>query len=303
MRFVLGRQFRNRLLIQYYAKWKVDRQTMRQRSSTRSFRYAERASARVRRLVYDVCYRTFPVWNSARVGIRGSKVVVDVRPQEDEYQRSIYLTRTYERGTLELIRDLLNEGDIFIDIGANLGIMTLVASENVGPNGHVLAFEPSGRIRERFLKNIALNDVHNVTPYPYALGAMHGSAFLWNSANGNIGESRVYHSAKSGAEQIEIRTLDELVEGKYAPSRIRVIKIDVEGNELDVLRGAVRILESATNVALIVENNDPEVFNFLKQRFSFKPMRFLNSKFSDAQLCIIDDPSGISSDENIVYIR
>jgi FkbM family methyltransferase len=265
--------------------------------------YAYRLSVRLRRLVYNSFYEGLSIRKSARVRIRGSKAVVVVRPQEDQYQRRIYLTRTYESGTLALIRKTLRQGDIFIDVGANLGIMTLVASECVGDQGDIIAFEPSGHIRERLQRNLTLNDVSNVTLFPYALGASSGSAFLWNAPEGNIGESRVVKSETRGAERIDVRTLDEIVNQNWDLARVRIIKIDVEGKELDVLRGAVRILEGATNAVLIVENNDPETYNFLKDSFCFLPMQFQNSKFVDAELCAIDDPTSISTDENIVYLR
>ena len=72
------------------------------------------------------------------------RLVIRIVPRE-QISRALYVSGTYEPNALVVLRSLLREGDIFVDVGANVGVFSLVASGWVGPAGHVIAFEPSSR--------------------------------------------------------------------------------------------------------------------------------------------------------------
>jgi FkbM family methyltransferase len=180
----------------------------------------------------------------------------EVRPG-DQLSRAVYVSGTYEPKTLCVLRALLRRGDTFIDVGANAGIVSLAAAQWVGRSGAVHAFEPSSREYLRLLDTISRNRLVQVTAYPVALGADRGRARLKVASSGQgglntLGKSFAYdETALDRTEDVDVRTLDE-VAAEEQIGRSSAIKIDVEGMELHVLRGAREII-GRDRPALIVE--------------------------------------------------
>lgn len=176
-------------------------------------------------------------------------------------ERTIYYTGTYEKGTIHLMKQLLKEGDVFIDAGANIGLMSMVAATSVGPTGMVYAFEPFPLIFNRLVANIRLNHFRNIITYPVALASVSGEALLYPDSALNPGASSLINRAQN-VEPISIRK--EVLDVYFAKQKeISLIKIDVEGYELEVLKGATHLLKSAKAPALIVEcSSDRENFNY-----------------------------------------
>lgn len=100
----------------------------------------------------------------------GFDLVVDPRRNKG-VDASVYYNGTYEAGTVFTIMQSLRPGDVFIDAGANIGLMSLAAAQVVGPAGRVHAFEPVPELINLFRQNIALNGTPNVTLHPQALGS------------------------------------------------------------------------------------------------------------------------------------
>jgi len=175
----------------------------------------------------------------------------------DSLSRVVYVSGTYEPNTLCVLRALLRPGDVFIDVGGNAGIVSLAAAQWVGSTGHVHAFEPSGREYRRLVDTIARNHLSKVTAHRAALGARRGTAVLKvaSSQDGGLntlGRRFPYdHVALETLEDVEVRTLDEVVATEQV-GPISAIKIDVEGMELHVLRGASEII-ARDRPALVVE--------------------------------------------------
>ncbi len=106
-------------------------------------------------------------------------------------------------GNYDSVRDVLahlNEGDIFIDVGANIGLYTILAAQQVGPSGMVIALEPSRREFVRLLKNIELNTVDNVVPMYAAASERSGVARLLVSDIMHAGGNRIVSTKVDGAE-------------------------------------------------------------------------------------------------------
>ena len=125
-------------------------------------------------------------------------------------------------------RILLRPGDIFIDVGANVGLYTLWAADR---GAAVIAFEPSPPAADRLRRNLHLNS-YDVELHEVALGAEAG----WASFGGATGTTG--HLDELGRETVRVRTLDEVLGNRHA----RGIKVDVEGFERLVLQGAKRAL-------------------------------------------------------------
>ncbi len=194
---------------------------------------------------------TSPVMLKTRHGF-----VMAVDPLNDQGDdTTIFLTGTTERGTLSVLRAFLRERDGFIDVGANIGLMTLLASSRVGPNGTVHGFEPVPTTFEKLAENVAVNDASNVLLHRIALGAKRAVQSMRVVA-GHSGMSRLLDSGHQsiGDPEVEVETLDDLFSSPGGfPGRIAMVKLDVEGSEAEVLRGGRRFLSGPDAPALCVE--------------------------------------------------
>jgi FkbM family methyltransferase len=149
-----------------------------------------------------------------------------------------YLGRYYEFGVLRTMDHLLSRGDRFVDIGANIGMISLHARHLVGPSGRVDAFEPNPRCVEAIREHLEMNRIENVHIHPCALAEAPGSMRL-SLPDEHTGTATLATVPGARQVEVEVRVGDEQITG--AP---RLIKIDVEGFELHVLRGLERTLAS-----------------------------------------------------------
>jgi FkbM family methyltransferase len=172
----------------------------------------------------------------------------------DQYVgRALDLYGEYSEAEVELFRRILRAGDIVVDVGANLGAHTLFFSTTVGPRGAVLAFEPQRLIFQTLCANMALNNVTNTVCYWTALTDAPGVMSVpvldprqpYNFGGVGLG-------GHTRGDQINVMRADS-----FALPRCRLIKIDVEGMELQVLKGATGLLERHYPV-VYVENDRPQ---------------------------------------------
>jgi FkbM family methyltransferase len=146
--------------------------------------------------------------------------------------------RSWDPHVEACIRRTLVPGDTAIDVGANLGYMTAAMAQCVGPAGQVWAFEPVDETYELLEVCRALNGFDQVTTARLALGAAEGSAEITYDRR-HSGLATMHPERVGGeAQRVTVRTLDALVAAGEAPPRPALVKIDVEGHELDVLQGA-----------------------------------------------------------------
>jgi FkbM family methyltransferase len=140
----------------------------------------------------------------------------------------------------------------FLDAGANDGFYTIFAAKRVGSQGTVWAFEPSGREVGRLRHNLELNRLA-ARIFPLALADSSGQAELRVGAYEHAGHNTLgafaYQTEMESKELVEVRRLDEVV-SENPLARLDVIKIDVEGAELRLLRGAVETLRKYRPVLL-----------------------------------------------------
>ncbi len=179
----------------------------------------------------------------------------EIRNLHDYIQRNIYFLGYYELRETRLTRRYLRPGDIFIDIGANIGWFTVLAANRVGASGKVFAFEPSSRIYEHLQKNMELNPYKNIKLQNIALSDKNDTAVLKGILNSNEGGGSIVYKYKSSdfiAETVQTLRFDEYFKDKNL-QRIRLVKIDVEGAEMMVLKGMGTFLERKMCDYLIVE--------------------------------------------------
>ncbi|MEQ1761032.1 MAG: FkbM family methyltransferase [Vicinamibacterales bacterium] len=150
----------------------------------------------------------------------------------------------------QLMDPFLTPGAVVVDAGANIGYNTVYAAQRVGPRGRVIAVEPAGDNLVVLRRNVAENAMNNVTIAAVAAGRVKETRSFYLrgdiSAVNSFFEDSVYASV-TDVVQVPVEKLDDLVDGEAD-----LVKIDVEGAELDVLGGMTRLLESA-RINLVVE--------------------------------------------------
>jgi FkbM family methyltransferase len=194
---------------------------------------------------------------------------------EDGLQRYIYCFGVWEPGITRTVAALLRPDDVFIDVGANVGYFSVLAATRVGNGGRVVAIEPAPSIRSKLLRNIALSVCDNVEIVEAGAGARESIATL------NIGHathlaqtSMLPISGSSASVDVRVAPLPDLIPPGLL-ARTRVIKIDVEGVEHEVLDGLhTRIDELPRDAAILLEvspsrlasvgRSASEVFSLLK---------------------------------------
>jgi len=147
-----------------------------------------------------------------------------------------------DRDELALVLELIEPGQVFFDVGANVGTFTLPVAPRLG-EGEVHAFEPWQPHLIRLHRNIELNGYRNIVVNDCALGQTDGKVTLNVPAGNNTGMASIYPGEMSAALKAEVRctTLDAYVAARRL-HRLDLIKIDVEGAELDVLEGGTSVL-------------------------------------------------------------
>lgn len=172
----------------------------------------------------------------------------------------IHTLPAFSRGTTgwKFVSQSLVPGDVFVDIGANYGIYTLQAAKLVGLSGRVLAFEPNPQVRAALEMSLERNGLTNVILCPEALAAEPGSARLWNgraSGGASLSEPDAGSKNQSQASEVVVETLDRVLERTPIGGRVALVKVDVEGWELNVFRGAKTFL-TTHSPPLVFEVND-----------------------------------------------
>jgi FkbM family methyltransferase len=171
-------------------------------------------------------------------------------------QAHLYLFSTYELPTTNFVRRFLKEGDVVLDIGANIGYMSLFFAQCVGTSGKVYAFEPEQENYQALLANIALNSAQNIMPQRQAATDVEKMLKLYLAQDNFGAHSTVFNdeTLTDKYEEIQGAPLDTFVQ-KNQLDKIALVKIDVEGAEYEVLQGMKQILKQQRPI-LIVELND-----------------------------------------------
>jgi FkbM family methyltransferase len=148
---------------------------------------------------------------------------------------------TFERAEQDVFARTVRAGDVVYDLGANVGFYTLLAAKLVGPTGRVVAFEPVPRNLGYLRRHLALNRCENVTVVAAAVSDRPGRARFRDGPAHTVGTL-----ADDGEYDVDVVALDG-----FAGPPPRVIKIDVEGAEAGVLRGARRVLREVRPIVLL----------------------------------------------------
>ncbi len=159
----------------------------------------------------------------------------------------------FSPGEAELFRQLVPQGAVVIEVGANIGAHTVELSKLAGPSGMVIAFEPQRVVFQTLCANLALNSCANVHAFPFAIGAEPGDItvpFLAPDQPNNFGGLSLIGATVG--EKVALHVLDALQVPHCA-----LIKLDLEGMEVEALRGGANLIARHRPV-LYVENDRVE---------------------------------------------
>jgi FkbM family methyltransferase len=182
---------------------------------------------------------------------------------------------TREEGIIEHFTP--KQGDIVVDIGAHMGRYTIISSKRVGTNGKVIALEAHPGNFEMLNRNIKLNQLTNVIPLNYAVYSKETKIKLYlpeEESGYTIYNTIMPNRAGTEDKFVEVNanTLDFLLQLKGITD-VNWVKIDVEGAEFEVLKGATNMLSKSKDIALLIEvhgsDNYNPILNFLNL-YNFK---------------------------------
>lgn len=162
----------------------------------------------------------------------------------DVIERNLWVNGVWDQPIKDLMAAVLRPGDHFLDLGANIGYFTLLASQLVGPAGTVIAVEPSIRALRKLTNHVWLNECANVLVVSCAAGSERSQTRISLATESNIGGSALASDSTTPqrSEPVWVAPIDDVLGGmSFHP---RLIKIDVEGYELAALRGIQRLLET-----------------------------------------------------------
>ena len=155
------------------------------------------------------------------------------------------------------------KGDIVIDIGAHIGLYTIISSKRVGANGKVVAIEADPSNFEMLNSNIKLNQLTNVIPLNYAVHSKETKVKLY-LPSGESGFTKYntimpnWINAQEKFVEVNANTLDYLLQlNEIRQEEVNWIKIDVEGAEFEVLKGATNVLSKSKDIAILMELHGP----------------------------------------------
>lgn len=173
--------------------------------------------------------------------------------------RDIYC-HDHEIGERAFVHRFLRPGDVFVDVGANLGLYSVIASKAVGANGSVFAFEPDPKTHGRLLFNLKANNCQNVQAFELALSSEDETRLMQVSATGydayNSFGTPVRGEGTFRSHEVSCVSFDSFASQMPRLHDVTMMKVDVEGFETMALRGAQKQLSGATAPVLQIEFND-----------------------------------------------
>lgn len=156
---------------------------------------------------------------------------------DDWIQENIFFLREYESAEMKAMNHFLKKDSVFLDIGGNIGLYSLIASKTIQNEGKIYSFEPFSINNKRFHANIQLNQITNIQLEKLAVGDTNGNIHLYyNEAESNLGMVSTKQVDKAIQEEVQIVSIDNYLRINNIDA-VDFIKIDVEGFEYAVLQG------------------------------------------------------------------
>jgi FkbM family methyltransferase len=207
------------------------------------------------RVINWLCRHRRPTFVAPLPGSKaGLRFEFDLR---HDLARQVYFTGRYDAQESALVRHLLGPGDTFVDVGSNIGYFSVLAADQVGSSGRVVAIEADARIFATLSRICELNPASPITLKHVAIGGEDGTLRLagYDDAQDNWGISRVVGArTTSTASTFEVpaRRLDPLLD-ELEIGTVDLLKMDIEGAEIFAVRGMRKGLESGRYRRVLLE--------------------------------------------------
>ncbi len=199
----------------------------------------------------------------------GDGVTIQYLPRGN-VSRDLYLGQ-FEHDVVDFLSHYLKPGMVVFDVGANIGVYSLLSAKYVGDHGAVHAFEPTPETFARLCANAELNGFTYIHLNQLAVAEKHGTSMLHLYEQNGMNSLAAQDWAGKPLGQVMVKTisLDEYVSAKDLP-RVDLLKVDVEGAELSVLKGAYGLVSGANPPVVLCEFADKTTCNFSYQATSIR---------------------------------
>lgn len=189
---------------------------------------------------------------------------VKIRLYKDSVLSELIYNNRFENSELKFLKKYLKKNDQFVDIGANIGLFSLIAANCVKEGGSVISFEPTPRTFNRLVENVSLNKFLNVKCYPYALSERNGTVSFYLFPEGKDAWNTMSKPETGLFEEIKVESIaidDFNFLNNNFLDKTTLIKIDVEGLEMSVFKGGGNFFSSKNAPTLMVEFCDLQAQN------------------------------------------
>jgi FkbM family methyltransferase len=185
----------------------------------------------------------------ARIQRNGAAIVLN---QKDAVVSGAITFGVYERAETAFFCAVCQPGMTFLDIGANIGYYTALASGRIGEQGRIIALEPDPENFRYLQQNVVANGAHNAVCIQKAAAGENGILRLYANRE-NRGDNRLYaNDLCDSSYEVEVATVDAVLED-CGVDRVDLVKIDVQGFEGHVLRGMRQTIQRSDNLILLTE--------------------------------------------------
>jgi FkbM family methyltransferase len=181
------------------------------------------------------------------ITVQGFKMKVITEGRVNDIATELLFKGIHEPMSTKIFQRLVNEGDVVVDVGANVGYFSLLAAKRAGI---VYSFEPDPFNMRSFVDNIALNKFKNIMPFMVALSDYSGGASFFTSSTESARHSLIKTQEHDGKITVKVDKLDDIVK-----CAVDFLKSDTEGNELSVLKGAKGTIDASPHIKILVEVN------------------------------------------------
>ena len=220
-------------------------------------------------------------------------------------ERKLYKQGVYEEGTLYCFGKIIKQGNVVLDVGANIGLTAIRASKLTGAQGAVYAIEAMPSTFEILKFNVNLNKLTNVICLNEAFADYVGKTEMFHNLDINRGSASLYSDKKTDGVKVNVNTLDKFVIHKGI-KHVDFIKVDIEGAEYPMLMGASNFFKNNKPIICIEFSNEVKstydpylIFDVLKQDYSYKIFKQIKGKESISRLIEIKVATELPKHDNL----
>lgn len=185
------------------------------------------------------------------VTVNGSKMYIHL--DDDGISKDLYLYKEREKFATECLKSFIKEDDVIIEIGANIGYYVLLETK-IAKKGKIFAIEPMPFSRKLLTMNVKLNNVENVEIYHFAIGDQNKEQefYIYKQINISGFNLKSYGNLVS-TKKVRIMTLDNFIEKYLGDTLPTVLRMDVEGFEYNVIKGAMNTIRNCNELRIFME--------------------------------------------------